>query len=327
MIRKSGTRSVRCTVRAPAFRAVSACIAACMITGTALFAGCGKGSSFEHRDEIEAWHAARLNRLQAEDGWLTLIGLFPLPHGEHTLGTGPDSDLRIEAVAPPYMGTLIVRADGVRFVCADDVQVGIAGRPQVAPRHDDPASPAVLQTDRDGAPTVLQIGSVSFHIIERGEALFLRVRDADSAVRQNFEGIERFPVDASWRVTACLKTRDAPPTVPIVDVLGRTEQRPTPGLLVFEHRGTTHSLIPIGESGGPLFIIFKDQTTGASTYGGGRYLYADAPGPDGCVILDFNLAYNPPCSFTPYATCPMPPSQNMIEAHVTAGEKTWRPAF
>ena len=284
--------------------------------------GCGQGHDAQYGRSLDAWHAARLERLQAPDGWLTLIGLFPLPEGEHTLGTGSEADLRIESDAPPVIGTLLVQAAGVAFTPSEGIEVLQSGK------DPDGASPlpGILATDRHGAPTILRSGSVSFHVIERGDVLMLRVKDEHSAVRRGFEGIERFPPDESWRVTARLETDGLPRIVPIPDVLGRIENRPCPGLLVFERDGFTHRLIPLGEAGQPLFIIFRDWTSGDSTYGGGRYLYADPPGPDGLVVLDFNRAINPPCVFTPYATCPLPPGENLVQAAVTAGEKAWRPA-
>jgi uncharacterized protein len=285
-----------------------------------LAAGCGERGErpdSEAAQQVAAWHAERLERLQAEDGWLTLIGLFPLTEGEHTLGAAEGVDLLLAADAPPVIGTLTVQPQGVSFAPAAGVSVTSAGEPLQPLPHD-------LSSDRDGAPTVLEVGTVRFHVIERGDRLFLRVKDSQSAVRRGFTGIERFAHDPSWRVVARLETGDWPRTVPIPDVLGRLEEQPCPGLLVFERDGFVHRLIPIGEAGQPLFIIFSDWTTGESTYGGGRYLYADPPGPDGTVVLDFNRAFNPPCVFTPYATCPLPPAENLVQAAVTAGEKAWR---
>jgi uncharacterized protein len=304
--------------------------------------GCGERADpppSPYVQEIERWHAERVQRLEAEDGWLTLIGLFPLEAGAYTLGAAAgEVDLVIEAAVPPLVGTLMVQADSVRFTAAPGVAVRLAEEGDDAgggADGDDGAAGAAADTavaapptvrlegDRDGRPTVLRVGTVRFHVIERGEQRFLRVKDSDSAVRRAFRGIERFPIDGRFRVTARLETRGLPRTVPIPDVLGRIEEQPCPGLLVFQLAGDTHRLIPIGEPGEPLFIIFGDRTSGATTYGGGRYLYADPPGPDGTVVLDFNRAYNPPCVFTPYATCPLPPAENLLPIAVAAGEKAW----
>lgn len=288
----------------------------CLLAGLSALGGCGGDpETADHRRALDAWHAERLERLRADDGWLTLIGLFPLAEGSWTLGAADGSDLRLEADAPGLIGTLAVEAGEVRFAAADGVEATLDGRPLTGS--------VPLASDRDGAPDVVRVGTVGFHVIERGGSLLLRVKDSASAVRRSFGGIDRFPADASWRVTARLQTQGMPRTVPIADVLGNLEHQPCPGLLVFEREGFTHRLIPIGEPGGSLFIIFRDRTTGESTYGGGRYLDADPPGPDGTVVLDFNRAVNPPCAFTPYATCPLPPDENFVQDAVAAGEKAW----
>ncbi len=320
--RASAAPACRSTRGARAARslAVAALTIAALTVGTSCSPRGGDAAD-DHARALDQWHAERLERLRSEDGWLTLIGLFALQPGAYTLGAADGQvDLPLEAAVPPLVGTLTVAGDSVRFAAAPDVAVRVT--PEQATGS--AAEPSILlASDRDGQPTVVAVGSVRFQVIERGEARFLRVNDSESVVRRDFTGIERFPADASWRVTARLQTGDAPRTVPIPDVLGRSEDQPSPGLLVFEREGMTHRLIPIGEPGEPLFIIFNDRTTGQSTYGGGRYLYADPPGPDGTVVLDFNRAYNPPCAFTPYATCPLPPAENTVHAAVTAGEKAW----
>jgi len=282
----------------------------------ASLAGCGgREDADAYVREVDAWHAERLERLRAEDGWLTLVGLHPLAAGPNTVGTAPDALVRLTAPAPARLGTITVAGDTVRFAAAAEAAVHLAG-------SDDPP-PLILATDRDPRPTVLEVGTVRFHVIARGDLYFLRVKDRESAVRREFRGIERFPVDPRWRVTARLLTRGMPPTVPIVDVLGNVENQPSPGVLVFDLEGTTCRLIPTGGPGEELFLVFADQTSGHETYGGGRFLATDRPAPDGTVVLDFNRAYNPPCAFTPYAPCPLPPEENTLPVAVRAGEKTW----
>ncbi|MDD5720399.1 MAG: DUF1684 domain-containing protein [Candidatus Krumholzibacteria bacterium] len=290
-----------------------------ILAGAALMAGgCGERADRDYVREVSQWHAERLERLRSEDGWLTLIGLFPLSAGDHTLGAAADADLRLAADVPPVIGTLSVRPDEVRWTTAAGAAVTVAGSQE--------PPPPVLAADRDGEPTVLQVGTVRFHVIARGDLLFLRVKDSASEVRRTFRGIDRYPVDTRWRVTATLRTRNQPRTVPMPNVLGQIETLPTPGVLTFEFDGYQHNLIPIAEPGEPLFIVFGDLTNSQTTYGGGRFLYADPPGPDGTVVLDFNRAYNPPCVFTPYATCLQPLPENQMPAAVTAGEKMWGPA-
>ena len=160
------------------------------------------------------------------------------------------------------------------------------------------------------------------YVIERGDELYLRVKDRDSAVRRSFTGVDRYPVDTRWRVSARLDTTTAG-NIAVTSVLGQTEASACPGTLHFEISGLSYQLRPMGEPGKSLFIVFGDPTNGHATYGGGRFLAADPPGPDGLVVLDFNRATNPPCVFSPYATCPLPSPENVLPVAVTAGEKMW----
>jgi uncharacterized protein len=282
-----------------------------------LLGGCGQRSETAYEQDLAAWHAQRLERLRAEDGWLTLIALWPLPDGTHTLGADPAVDLTVDADVPPLVGTLAVAGAAVSFTAAPEVAVQTADGTLVTMTG--------MTSDRQGDPTVLMVGTVRFHVVDRGGSLWLRVRDSQSEVRLGFRGIERFPVDEAWRVTARLRSRGMPSTVPMPNVLGQIEELPTVGVLTFEHDGFTHHLIPVGRPGEPLLIVFADETTGQSTYGGGRFLYTDPPGPEGTVVLDFNRAYNPPCAFTPHATCLQPLPENRLSLAVTAGEKAWTP--
>ena len=180
-----------------------------------------------------------------------------------------------------------------------------------------------LRPDIPGPPTIVSVGDLRFHVIERGDKRFLRVKDTRHPRLAGFEGIERFPVEARWRVPARIEPFDPPRGVMVPNVLGQLEESPSPGELVFELAGRECRLTPIGAPGEDLFIIFADRTSGDATYGGGRFLSASAPDSDGRVVLDFNRAVNPPCVFSPFATCPLPPRGNILEVAVTAGEKVW----
>ncbi len=149
------------------------------------------------------------------------------------------------------------------------------------------------------------------------------MKDKDSEVRRNFIGVDRFPVGPRWRVKARLEAHDPPQTVAVPNVLGQVNQSPSPGTLVFVLAGFSCRLVPVGEPGESLFIVFADATTGTRTYGGGRFLSAEPPAVDGTVVLDFNKAVNPPCAFTPFATCPLPPEGNILPVAIRAGEKNW----
>lgn len=268
--------------------------------------------------DTDAWHARRIESLRAPDGWLTLVGLHALRDGDNTVGAAPDRDVRLPAAAPARLGLLAVHAGGLAFLAEPGADLRVAGGGPVAPGVALP-----LRSDADGEPTVLETGPLRLHVIRRGARLFLRVKDRDSALRRDFRGVERFPADPRWRVTATLRTAARPLAVPVPDVLGGVSQETAPGVLCFRLAGRDCSLIPTGEPGGPLFIVFADLTNGASTYGGGRFLSADPPDPSGRVVLDFNRAYNPPCAFTPYATCPLPPEGNALPLRVEAGEKAF----
>lgn len=265
--------------------------------------------------EVDAWHAQRIERLRAEDGWLSLVGLHPLHDGVNTIGTDDDSDIRLDAAAPARVGRLVINAGHAVFTAAPGADVTVDNEPL--------AGPTAAVTDARGPATVFILGSVRFHVIDRAGLRFLRVADSQSPVRLKFQGIDRFPVDPTWRVTARLITEGQPTTVPSANVLGQVEQQPSPGVLEFEVAGRTLRLVPVGEPGQPLFIVFSDVTSGHQTYGGGRFLSAPAPGADGRVVLDFNRATNPPCAFTPHATCPVPPVANRLPVAVTAGERAW----
>ncbi len=279
---------------------------------------CDEQADPQYTKEIDTWHAERIARLTKETGWLTLVGLHPLRAGENSVGSAAGNDVPLVATAPAELGTVTVTGTSVALTLADGVAVQVAGN-----RLTGPGVSLALASDAAGDPTVVESGTLQMYVIARGDLLFLRVKDRASEVRRRFQGIDRFPVDARWRVTARIEPHENHPTVAMPNVLGQIEATASPGTLVFELAGRTCHLDPSGEPGGPLFIVFGDATNGHSTYGGGRFLSADPPSPDGTVILDFNRAYNPPCVFTPYATCPLPPEGNQLPLAVEAGEKMW----
>jgi uncharacterized protein (DUF1684 family) len=184
---------------------------------------------------------------------------------------------------------------------------------------------AILHDDREPDPTRVSFGSVNFIVIERGGRKALRVWDSEAETRTRFGGIESFPVDPSWRVVADWIPFDPPQTLETANVIGQMERYPVPGKAVFERDGRTHELLPVIEVPGDtqLFLIFADGTSGRETYGAARFLYADPPC-GGKIVLDFNKAYNPPCAFTAFATCPLAPPENRLDLRVTAGEKKYR---
>ncbi len=271
----------------------------------------------EYENEIREWHSNRIERLKQPDSWLSLIGLFWLDEGKNTFGSGSENNIIFPIEdAPSNMGYFLRSGDSIWVETADDVTIvhdglKLTGRVR-------------LMSDMDGQPTVLEWGSLKWYIIKRGEKYGVRLKDTNNHKIQTFPGIDRFTVSPEWRIEAKLEAYNPPKQIPIPDVLGMVNDSPSPGALVFQIDGKTYRLDPIADPGDErYFIIFADETSGIETYGAGRFLVVDAPGPEGKTIIDFNKAYNPPCAFSEFATCPLPPQQNILLVKITAGEKNY----
>jgi uncharacterized protein len=269
----------------------------------------------EHRRDVEEWYNGRIGRLKKEDGWLTLVGLFPLADGRHRFGSAEDNELVFPKTAPAHAGTVIIE-NGVARLEAE---------PGAGLTHDGaPVERTELKSDKDGAePTEITLGTIRFYVIDRPGSLYLRVKDSASPLRKEFTGIERYPVDTAWRVAAHLERYDPPKKLVVPNVIGFNETVECPGVLKFTIGGKQYSLEPMEESEEDMWIVFGDATNGHETYGGGRFVYIPAPDQNGATAIDFNKSYNPPCVFTPYATCPLPIRQNVLPVRVEAGEKMW----
>lgn len=269
-----------------------------------------------YRQEIEQWRDKRRTELTSDSSWLTLAGLFWLREGENRLGSDPSNDIVLpKDKAPPHAGSLWLDKGSVRLEAQP--AAGLTHKRQAV-------GSLVLRSDADAEPTVLELGSLSLQVIKRGERLGVRVKDKENPARQQFAGLDYYPVALRWRLEAKFEPSNPPKKIPIVNVLGMTEDEPSPGALVFDVDGQTYRLDAISEKGtDELFIILADRTSGKETYGAGRYLYTAPANDKGIVILDFNKAYNPPCAFTNYATCPLPPPQNRLALSIEAGEKRY----
>ena len=270
-----------------------------------------------HRAEIEAWRAKRVASLKREDGWLTLAGLFWLREGENRLGSDPQSNRIVfpAGTTPKTMGSLDVSKGTVTLRAAPDAGLTNDGRAVTV---------MTLVSDADGSPTVLKHGRVSFFVIKRGDRLGVRVKDSANPVLLGFHGVDNYPIDRRWRFDARWDPYQPPKTIPVPNILGSVDREKSPGAVVFEVGDQRCRLDAVQESGSEdLFLIFGDQTNGEETYGGGRFLYASPPDKNGRVVVDFNKAYNPPCVFTPYATCPLPPAHNRLSIRVESGEKRY----
>jgi uncharacterized protein (DUF1684 family) len=272
--------------------------------------------SESYRREVEAWHAARVERLTAPRGWLSLVALEWLQPGVNRIGSAAENDI-VLAKAPARLGTIEWEPDGSLSLAVD-----AAADATVDGRR---AAHAVLLDDSHPEPTEVAFGTVSFIAVDRGGRKGLRVRDSEAATRARFAGIERFPVDPAWRIVAAWQPLDPPFALATGTVIGTIERYPAPGKAIFERDGRPFELYPVLEAPGDrqLFLIFGDSTSGKETHGAARFLYADMPA-DGRIVLDFNKAYNPPCAFTAYATCPLAPPENRLDLPVRAGEKKYR---
>lgn len=268
--------------------------------------------------EVGHWTAARDQRLRSPDGWLALVGLHWLTPGEHELGQHPSNAIHLSGHdIPPLAGHLLV---------TDDLQASI--RPHHGAGLTSAGQPITeelqLADDRGGEPTIVELGPLRMHLIRRGvngERLGLRVRDRNAPALRAFEGVPRFPIDPGWRVRGRLERATGPRTIAVPDVIGDVVDMPSPGDVILPLPGGEQRLHALEEEDDALWLIFGDATNGTETYAPGRFLVTGPVQADGSVVVDFNLAYNMPCVFSPYATCPLPPEGNRLTIRVPAGEQ------
>lgn len=267
-----------------------------------------------YTQKIESWQKELTDGLKKEDGWLTLVGLFWLEEGENRFGSDPGTTRVIfpEGKAPAVAGVLIRDGKKVRVRAEPGAGLTSAGKP---------VTELELTVDAAGKPTVLELGTLSFFVIERGDRVGVRIKDRASPALASFHGLDFYPIHPEWRIDARFEPYDPPKKVPVPNVLGQVTMTDSPGAVVFERQGRTWRLDTLGSVEKGLSLIFGDATNGKETYGAGRFLEL-GPLENGKVEVDFNTAYNPPCAYTAFATCPLPPEQNKLTAlAVTAGEK------
>ena len=261
--------------------------------------------------DTQKWREQHETEIKAEDGWLTVSGLFWLKEGTTTIGTGEKSDIVLPVRSAPVTVGSLELANGIVTL---RVSAGVA----VAVK-DKPVQEYVMTFEAEKPPDQFKVGSLKLGVIKRGNRYGLRVRDKNSPARLHFKGLKWFPTRASYRVIATFTPYDEPKEIIIMNVLGDELKMKTPGTISFTLNGQKFELRPVVEDEKKLFIIFRDLTAGKTTYPAGRFLYADLP-KDGKVVLDFNRAENPPCAFTEFATCPLPPRQNSMKTAINAGE-------
>ncbi len=269
-------------------------------------------SAADYRSSIEAWRHQYEEGLKAPQGWLSVAGLFWLHEGENRVGSDPQSDIVLPGSAPRFAATMSFNGGRAKIQPAPGVVWTINGKL---------SSGQELQSDVNGHPDAATLGSLSLTVIQRGTRTGVRLRDPDSAARRQFSGLHWFPIDERYRIRARWQSYNPVHKITITNILGMTEDDTTPGYAEFEFGGKTWRLEPTVEDN-TLFFTFRDQTAGKETYPSGRFLHAEMP-KNGEVIIDFNKAYNPPCAFTSFATCPLPPKQNTIGAAIPAGEKKY----
>jgi len=260
--------------------------------------------------EIATWRADREARLQTDTGWLTVVGLHWLEPGPNSVGSSPTAAVVLPAPAPAAVGTITLQGTTAEFVAAKGVRVTSKGRP--------------VQRLTLDANTPLELGSLTFFVIERASRIGVRVRDRNAETRRNFRGLRWYDADPRWRVRARLEPPSPGRKVTIGTIVGDQIDLESAGELVFTVNGREVRLEGVYETPerDELFVMFKDGTNGDATYGAGRYMYPPLP-VNGIVDLDFNKAYNPPCAYTAFATCPLPPRQNWLPVAIEAGEKSY----
>lgn len=297
-------------------------LAAAVLLATLAFAADTNAPASDWKTKLLAWREARATRLQAPEGWLSLIGLEWLKEGDNSVGSAADNRIQI-AKAPAHLATVRMDHDVLRLLAPPD------GFPKdlVVDGHS-PQEQALFADDAQ-SPSKLSIGTLNIILIRRGDRVGLRIKDSGAATRTGFHGLRWYAPDPKYRVRAKWLPYNPPKMLDIPTILGTVDKMPAPGVAEFQLDGRTVRLEPVLEEpdAKELFFILRDTTSKTTTYGAGRFLYTELPdhgvNQPGEVWLDFNELINPPCSFTPYATCPLPPPQNRLSVAIPAGEQRY----
>jgi uncharacterized protein (DUF1684 family) len=290
------------------------------LCGASLFSlshGASKGASSPasapdaaYVQSFEKWKAEQVDDLKKN--WLPLAGLYWLKPGANSFGSAAENEI-VFPQGPAHAGEFDLEGKDVTLKLLPEVHAASEGKPLVAP--------AKLDPDVSGHPSTVEIGSLQFHVIVRGERVGVRLKDADSTAVRNFHGLMFYPLDMTYRIAATWVPSDGKKTIDVPNVLGDVRAMRVAGTVVFKINGQDVELTDLrGDPSKGLFFVFNDLTAKTDTYPGGRFLDTD-PVVNGKVILDFNRAYNPPCAVTPYATCPLAPKENRLAAAIPAGER------
>jgi uncharacterized protein (DUF1684 family) len=287
-----------------------------LVTSLACSPGMPNLDPDDHRSEIEAWHAQRVESLRRPDSWFSLAGLYWLEAGPNSFGSDPSNNLVFPPSAPPRIGVFSRTGNSVEMRVKPGVPVTHNGQPVTS---------LMLTSGDPRHPTTAHLGSLHWFVIERADRVGIRLRDTENPAISAFDGIETFPVSLDWRIPARFDRYDPPKMIRIPNIIGTVSVAPSPGAVVFEVDGEDLRIDVTGDPSGERFsIVFGDRTNANETYGGGRFLTVNAPDNRDRMFIDFNRATNPPCAFTEFATCPLPPRQNQLPVRIQAGEKVYK---
>ncbi len=285
------------------------------VVGIVVLISCNTEKKMEDQgayiESIETYRTTRLERLKAPDGWLNLAGLLWLKEGENTLGSDSTNTIVFPEKAESNLGEIILDGDKVIFNPNKELDIRV---------NDEVVESKELITDVKDKPDMVKHGDFGWFIIKREDRYGIRLRDYNSPLLSQLDSIPAYEINPDWKVEATFKELEEKRKVNVQTVIGTEEEYTVSGILEFNINEKKYTLTPFDTKDG-FFIIFADETSQNETYPAGRFLYANAPDKRGQVEIDFNKAYNPPCAFTPYATCPLPPRDNILAVAVKAGEK------
>lgn len=274
--------------------------------------------------DLQDWREARAQRLSAPEGWLSLTGLEPIPAGSSGFGGAADNPIHLKGQVAAHLGVLQRDGDSIKLLPP------AGGFPAGFEVDGKPARAGQALSADDDHPSRLTTGTLVFFVIHRADRYYLRIKDAQAPTRLKFQHLNWYDPDPRYRVKARWIPYRPPKTLSVASIIGTEDKMPVPGVAQFTLGGQTYRLEPVLEEPGAtqLFFILHDTTSPSTSYGAGRFVYTDFPdhGLDqpGELVLDFNHLYNPPCAFTPYATCPLPPRQNWLNVALPVGEKKYR---
>lgn len=267
----------------------------------------------EYKVEMFKWKMKRIEKLKAENGWLNLIGLHWINEGINMFGSNEDNDIIFPEGAPGQIGAIIKFKGNLSISINDSIEVYL---------NDSLIKDHEIKTDKEKGTTFFKLGRYKWHIIQRNGKYALRLRDLNSSMKDSLQDIPSYPLDINWRIEAEYQPFANPLEIEVGNVLGTTDIETCYGTINFTVDNINYELYPLGDGKNEdLFLIFADKTSAIETYGGGRYLYINKPDSTGKTIIDFNKATNPPCAFTEFATCPLPPKENIMDLKIRAGEK------